>query len=71
MGFATTKEAADPDRLLLRLGQAMEIGRENTLQASSIFAIADKGFQLEAERLDLALVMAKFGDFRDAVTRDV
>ena len=67
MGFAAAEEAADPDRLLLLPPQAIEVGLENPLQSAGVFAIADKGLQLEAERLDLALVVADFGDLRDAV----
>ena len=33
----------------------------------NVFTITDKGLQLEAERPDLAIVMADFGDLRDAV----
>ena len=67
MGLAAAEEAADPDSLLLLPPQAVEVGLENPLQSAGVFAIADKGLQLEAERLDLALVMADFGDLRDAV----
>ena len=47
--------------------QPIEVGLENPLQSAGVFAIADKGFHLEAQRPDLAVVMADFGDLRDAV----
>ena len=62
MRFAAAEEAADPDSLLLLAPQAIEVGPENALQSAGVFAIADKGLQLEAQRPDLALVMADFGD---------
>jgi len=57
MRFATTEEAADPDSLLFLAPQAIKVGPENPLQSAGVFTVADKGFQLESERLDLALVM--------------
>src|SRR5262245_22479824 len=71
MGFAATEEAADPHRFLLFPLQPIKVGSENPLQSSSVLAIADKGFQLEAERLDLSLVPADFGHFRDAVVEQL
>src|SRR5450759_778164 len=71
MGLAAAEEAADPDGLLLLAPQAIEVGLENPLQSAGVFAIADKGLQLEAERFDLALVMAYFGDFGDAVVEQL
>ena len=71
MGLAAAEEAADPDSLLLLPPKAFEVGLENPLQSAGVFAIADKGLQLEAERLDLALVMANFGDLRDAVIKQL
>ena len=71
MGLAAAEEAADPGRLLLLPAQAVEVGLENPLQSASVFAIADKRLQLEAERPDLALVVADLGDFRDAVIKQL
>ena len=67
MGLAATEEAADPDCLLLRLSEASKVGIENALQALGVFPIADKGLQLEAERLDLAFVVADLGNLRYAI----
>src|ERR1019366_2234194 len=67
MRFAAAEEAADPDSLLLLPPEPIEVGLENSLQSAGIFAIADKGLQLEPKRPDLALVMADLGDLRDAV----
>ncbi len=48
MRFAAAEEAADPDSLLLLTPQSVEVGLENPLQSAGVFAIADKGLQLEA-----------------------
>ncbi len=71
MRLAATEETADPDGLLLLSPQAIKVGPQNPLQSAGVFAIADKSFQLEAERLDLALIMADFGDLRDAVIQQL
>ena len=67
MGFAAAKEAADPDGVLLRFSQTAEVGLEHPLHSARVFAIADKVLQLETERLDLPLIVADFGNFRDTV----
>src|ERR1035441_2218315 len=59
MGLAATEETAHPDSLLFFPPQAIEVGLEYPLQPAGVFTIADKGFQLEAERLDLALVRSE------------
>src|SRR5206468_1599849 len=71
MGFATAEEAADPHRFLLFPSQTIKVGLEHPLESAGVLAIADKGLQLEAERLDLALVMADFGHLRHAVVEQL
>ena len=67
MGLTTAEEAADPDRLLLFARQSVEVRLEKPFQSAGVFPITDKSLQLKAKRLDLALVVADFGDLRDAV----
>ena len=71
MRLAAAEEATDPDGVLLGLAQAAEVGIENSLHAARVFAITDKVLQLEAQRLDLAGVMADLRDLGDAVVEQL
>ena len=70
MRFTAAKKAADPDRLLLLSSQPIEVGFENSLKTTSVFAVANKGFQFETQGLNLSLVVANFGNLGDPVVEE-
>ena len=53
VALARAEEAAHPDARLFRLIQVSEVGREDSLQAVGILAIADEIADLVAERVNL------------------
>src|SRR5258708_32468486 len=67
VGFATAKETADPNSLLLLAPKTIEIGSENPFEPARVLPIADERVQLEAEGFDLALVVADLSDLRYAI----
>ena len=69
--LAAAEEATHPDGILFSLAQATEVGAEHAFHAPGVFAIANEVLQFEAQRLDLAGVVADFGDLRDAVVEQL
>lgn len=68
--LSAAEKTADPDRFLFLPPQSIEVGLENPLKATGVFAVANEGFQFESQRFDLSLVVPNFGNLGDPVIEE-